>query len=136
MFHHKDMQRVWGIVIAALIVGWATMSPAETGPAAVREAIEADWDKQEARKGRAAGDPAAILEAAERGERLLADLQTLENAPHLDSESKVLSRLRGQLANLQSSSEAQRLPLYREIRWLNRDIALKNPLMGDAPSFS
>lgn len=133
MFCHKWMPMVGSVIIALWTGTWAiNISRAEDVTTAVREAIEADWDKQEARKGRAAGDPAAILEAAERGERLLADLQTLENAPHLDSESKVLSRIRGQLSNIQSRPEEQRLNLYREIRWLIRDIALKNPLVGDS----
>lgn len=138
MYYQKSRQHqsraCLGIVVLAMLSGGMTnLSLAENSPDPFRQTIEADWERQEARLGRAPGHPAAILEAAERGEQLLADLLTLENAPNLDRGREALSRLRGQLENLPSLSEDQRLNLYREIRWLNREIAFQNPLLGDSP---
>lgn len=77
--------------------------------------------------------PAAIRDALKRSELLLDDLCGLQGAPDLDSEAVTLERLQRELSEVESLDEAARLALYRKVRSLGRDLALKNPLFADKP---
>ncbi len=95
-----------------------------------RELVERDWDSQEARKGRTSVASEAIRDALERAGRLLLDLKGMEEGPDLDSEEALLEELRNRMGGLESMEAAERLSFYREVRWLARGAALKNPLLG------
>lgn len=101
--------------------------------AAIQSAIESDWMAQEKRLGRTADSPQAIQAALTRAERLANDLRTLPNAPDLSADASALQALRNQAAALPSLDQAARLALYKNIRALARELALKNPLFSSKP---
>ena len=102
-------------------------------PAALREMVEADWAAQEQRLGRDPASPEALGDALRRAGLLLADLPTLAGAPDFSADVAALERLQGEAAKADSLDPAARLDLYRRIRWLARDAALRNPLLADKP---
>ena len=102
----------------------ATVSPE------FRAAVEADWAAQEKRLGRSATSPQAIEAVMTAAERLLANLSEMAGAPDLDEEKLALARLKSRLAGVESADEAQRLQVYRDIRWVARRMAFKNPLVA------
>jgi len=89
--------------------------------------IEADWSAQEKRLGRTCASPEAIRDVLRRTERLLTDV------PAIHPPAAVLRRLRQQADRLDSLDEPGRLALYREARWIARDLALSNPLLAGKP---
>jgi len=98
-----------------------------------RAAVEADWAAQEQRRGRSPEFPQAVREAVERAGRLLDDLRRMPGAPNFDREAARLERLRKEIGGVDSLDETARLAAYREARWLARDAALRNPLLGARP---
>ncbi|MHC4326349.1 MAG: HzsA-related protein [Planctomycetota bacterium] len=117
-----------------------------------RAAVEADWDAQEKRLGRDVSSPkaiGAILFAAERliadlsrrpdakaigailfaAERLIADLSRRPDAPELGAERAALAELKSQAARVDLPAGSGSAKLYRDIRWVARSIARKNPLI-------
>ncbi|UCD52058.1 MAG: hypothetical protein JSW27_05350, partial [Phycisphaerales bacterium] len=95
-----------------------------------RVAVEADWAAQEKRLERSASSPQAIAAVLRAAERLLADLTQGSDAPDLDAERVALVQAKARVADTDGLSEAQRLDLYRDIRWTARSMALKNPLLA------
>ncbi len=97
---------------------------------ALAAAVEADWALQEQRAGRRPAEAAAILAALERGQRLCQDLgKTLD----VSRETAALVSLRQRVAAVGDLDEPARLRLYHDIRWLTRQLALRNPLLGSQP---
>jgi hypothetical protein len=96
----------------------------------IRSTVEADWDRQEKRLGRSASSPEAIRGIMLAAERLLADLSRRSDAPELDREKTALAKLRSRVAHVDGLAGPARTELYRDIRWVTRGMALKNPLVA------
>jgi len=96
-----------------------------------RTAVEADWDAQEKRLGREVSSPEAIGAVLFSAERLLADLSRRQNSPGLDAEKVALDELKSRAADVDILSDSARAELYRDIRWVIRSIALKNPIVAE-----
>ena len=107
--------------------------PEATDDAAMREAVWADWDVQEVRLERSAGSPESIQAALSRAERLLADLLTTQGVANLESEAAQIEQLVAQSSETSSHHPSDRLGLYRRIRTVTRQLALKNPLIRSHP---
>lgn len=121
-----------GIVFTISI--WIIIDKSEgvdSGSLSFREAVELDWTLQEKRREREPFDPASIQDALKRGENLLSDLQTQFKQLDLSSRKIEWDRLKDRGGRLDSFTGQERLSLYREIRWLIRDIAFQNPLIAD-----
>ena len=101
--------------------------------ASLQTAVEADWAAQEHRNGRQCNSPEAIRDAYRRASRLLADLAHLPGTPELSAERALLEHAATDLNRLDVLDEASRLKLYRQLRWLTRTAALKNPLLTGRP---
>jgi len=112
------MPTALGAMLAALALAGAP-------PDAYRAAVEADWARQETRRGRADDSPAAIAEALARARRFAAD-----SAGALP---EALAALADRAARLDDLDAAARRGLYREIRWVARNAALANPLLAGKP---
>jgi len=101
--------------------------------AALRAAVLADWDLQEQRLGRSPHSPEAIRAAARRAALLLHDLRGLPAIGDLAVERAKFERLRAHAENSGGLDEPSRLDLYRRIRSLAREVALRNPLVTSRP---
>jgi hypothetical protein len=95
-----------------------------------RATVEADWTAQEKRLGRSASSQQAIDAVVTAAERLLTDLSQMTDAPDLHEERTALARLKSRVAGVDSVDEPQTLKLYRDIRWVARRMAFKNPLLA------
>jgi hypothetical protein len=123
-----------GVAAALALAIEMPIAPASEGPMdAMTAMLHADWASQETRAGRAAGSPESIRQALRRAEMLLANLRASADAPDLAAESAGLARLLASAERLDDLDEAGRLRLYREIRSLCRQAALKNPLWAGQP---
>jgi hypothetical protein len=98
-----------------------------------RARIEADWQAQEQRLQRTCDAPEAILEAQKRAEKLLKHLRAQAPALDLTVETAALEELNGETENLEKLDEKARIELYRKIRWIGRNLALRNPLVAGKP---
>ena len=103
----------------------AALSLAGAEPDEYRAAVEADWARQEARRGRAGDSPAAVAEALAMAQRLVADFA--RGGP------EALGALRGRAARLDELDAPARRQLYRDIRWVARDAALRSALPAGTP---
>ena len=120
----------WASFVFAAVIVQLGLGASEGGCDAFRAAVESDWALQEVRWERRPVDPEAICDALHRAERLLADLSTMPNGPDLEREAAALENLRLRVEKVAAEDEAGRLALYHKVRWLARDMALKNPLLG------
>ncbi len=129
----------WACLAAVAATGHApqaALSAPQAGPAepaTFRAMVEADWTAQEHRKGREPHAPRAIRHVLSRTDRLLNDLRRMPNAPDLRSEARALEPLRRQVDRTDSLDEPARLALYRQLRSVTREMALKNPLLASRP---
>jgi hypothetical protein len=96
-------------------------------------AVESDWIRQEEVHGRRPDDVELLREVYRRGGLLMAHLQSSPHHIDFSSEAGLYLQLGGQIENIEALDEQQRLSLYKELRWLNRAVALKNPMLGDQP---
>ncbi len=103
------------------------------GAAELRAAVLADWDLQERRVGRSPQSPEAIRAAVSRAATLLRNLASQTAFGSLAAERSELERLGAHAENSANLDEPARLDLYRQIRSLGREIALKNPLVTSQP---
>jgi len=120
-------------VIMALLIGLAltAIASAEVSVSpAFRATVEEDWAAQEKRLNRDASSPEAIGAVGFAAERLLASLSRMPEAPDLKAERAALTQLKRRVIDVDLLSESQRLDLYRDIRWLTRRLAFKNPLLA------
>jgi len=125
--HHCPRNPVILAVLAVLAISSA-LRAIDSPP--FRAAIEADWAAQEKRLGRSATSPQAIEAVMTAADRLLSNLSEMTGAPDLNEEKRTLAQLQSRIAGVDSIDEAERLSLYRDIRWLARRIAFKNPLLA------
>ncbi len=123
------------VVAATAVLLAAPVPAARAAPPSdrLRERVEADWDAQEQRLGRKAGSPASIREAVARSGRLLQALASMPDGPDTASASANLDRLRRAAEDLDALDAAERLALYRKVRWLTRTAALASPLLAGKP---
>ena len=105
--------------------------PAET--AALSALVQADWEIQEKRLGRASHSPEAIQSALRRARLLLNDLRTLDGIGDQTAPAAALDRWTEIARDLASLDEPARQDLYRQIRSLTRGLALANPLVASRP---
>ena len=133
MWHRCCLERsaivAFGIV---LVLGAAALGTpvGEIPSAAFRTTVENDWAAQEKRLERSASSPEAIGAVLRAGERLLANLTQGPDAPNLKTERSALGELKARAADIGQLGEAQRLALYRDIRWTVRAMAFKNPRLA------
>jgi hypothetical protein len=99
----------------------------------LRAAVEADWTAQERRRGRTPERPEAVLEAAQRADRLVTDLSGRPGGPDVRSEEAELRRLEPAVRRAASLTARERQDLYAGLRWTGRSAALKNPLVAGQP---
>jgi len=125
----------WVCLLVVGLLGVASRTPAAPDAVAadLQTMVEADWAAQETRLSRVAGSPQSLREALQRAGLLLEDLGRAANAPDLAPERASLVRLRDEAAHVESLNDAGRLLLYRSIRSLARQAALKNPLLASRP---
>jgi hypothetical protein len=95
--------------------------------------VETDWASQEFRMGRTPDDLSAIHDAMQRGERLIADLVIEPDDSNVQYDEDAFQKLREKVNTADSLGESERLALYKEIRWFNRELALQNPLFASKP---
>ncbi len=119
------------VAIAVLLLAIPFRTSAATN--SFRENVEADWVAQEKRLGRAPENVTAIRAALERADKLIANLATSSKRNSLESEAVALRRLREQANDAESFDASRRNSLYNEIRWVTRELALKNPLVTGQP---
>jgi mono/diheme cytochrome c family protein len=126
------------VILAALGAGPAVAAgdADEHEAAALRAMVEADWSAQEQRGGRKPSDEQAIRDCLSRVERLSADMDVSFGTAGKQSvahERTSLDKLRQEAEQVASLDEAARWALYRRIRWMGRELMLKNPLWAGRP---
>lgn len=95
--------------------------------------IEADWARQEERRGRTIDDPRAVRDAMASAERLFAALQDDYASADWHAESAALARCSHRVGYAETLDANARRDLYREIRGITRRLVVKNPLMAGRP---
>ena len=113
------------------IVGWSANCVAQEE--GLRQAVEADWNAQERRLGRTPENPAAIHAAYGRAQSLVDSFQKRLVGIGVDRAVQVLDGARRQVAGLEALNKAERLSLWKRLRWATRDLALQNPLVANRP---
>ncbi|UCF14623.1 MAG: hypothetical protein JSW59_14510, partial [Phycisphaerales bacterium] len=119
-------------VSAALVASQSALGGQDgtVAAAGIRTAVETDWDRQEERLDRAVSSPEAIHARLISAERLLAGLSQRTDAPDLEQERTALAKLRARATLVDELAGPARTKLYRDIRWVTRGMALKNPLVA------
>jgi len=123
-------------LVMTVLTAFVTFDPALRGQDGtisspqIKATIEADWDAQEERLDRAASSPQAISARLSAAGRLLGDLSLKADVPELDAERTALKKLRSRAEDIDRMTDVARLRLYRDIRWVTRNMALKNPLIA------
>jgi len=102
-------------------------------PDAFRATIESDWQAQEKRLQRTWDSPEAIRDLLTRTEKLLDNLRAKAGTLDLTAETANLEELRARVESVEKFNKKKRIELYREIRWTERNLALRNPLVADKP---
>ena len=120
------------ILAVAAITSQAPVS-GEMAEETFRLLVEADWERQEKRKGRTSADPAAIRDAVRRARVLTKDLSSGSGAIDTGRERDALDALDVRLKDMAALGETARRRLYHEVRWMTRGVALKNPLIASRP---
>jgi hypothetical protein len=111
----------------------ASASAGDAPATEFRDLILADWDLQEKRLGREPQSPEAIQAVSRRAKLLLEDLSGRPGLGDLAAERAALAPLSQSAANSASLDTADRLELYRRLRTMTRELALKNPLVSSRP---
>ncbi len=124
---------VFGVTACLAPISVGAEEAAGSGESAYRAAIEADWARQEQRKGRRPDDLEAVEDVYRSAVRLLDDLQAMANGPDVRSRVSSLERLEKQVRQAESLDDTSRLELYRGIRWVAREAAFENPLIASKP---
>ncbi len=95
--------------------------------------IETDWAAQEKRLGREAGSVESIRAAVARAENVLQNLKAMTRPQNVREPLAKLAALRREASKGKDDglNDCSRMALYHRIRWLSRDVALRNPLLAD-----
>ena len=129
-----------GKILLALATGWlaafassASAAIALQPDAELRRMVEEDWARQELRLGRTDDSPAALQAATVRATKLLDHSQDRLAEAELRSLEKSLAAWRQAADESQSSEATARQTLYRRVRWMARELALRNPAVTGQP---
>ncbi len=122
------------LVLATVVPGIVVDSQAAGGEASQFQAlIEADWARQEERRGRTPEDPQALRDALASAQRLAEALGEQFAAVQLGSQRETLDRLAARAGGVDTMEPAARRALYCEIRQIARSMAFSNPLLAGRP---
>ena len=116
-----------------MVLGWFTLlaGPLLAAPQTdFQQAVEKDWARQERRLGRTPARAETIRAVYARGVQLLDCIGAMPDAPDLADARRDLASLESRVRTAEGASANERKELYLELRWLVRDIALKNPLFA------
>lgn len=119
------------LALAGLVLVSSVCMGEQQDEDAFREAVEADWARQEARLGRSPSDAAALRAVFDRTRWLIADLGSRAEGPDLTAETAALAKMEQRILRAGALSEGARGDLYHELRWITRTVAFKNPLVAD-----
>lgn len=133
MTHTRRQFARYASLTVTLLIALTTAARSEPPQDEFRRLVQSDWQSQEKRWGRKPEDPESIRQALSRGERLGRHLSNVAGGPDVAGEVAELEELRRQVEDLRTLEDHKRLALYRQIRSLTRNMALKNPLLGDHP---
>lgn len=122
--------RITWLSLLCMLAAAATVGAED---ALYRQQVEDDWTAQEQRLQRRPDQPEAIRHVLDRAGQLVEDAQSWSNGPRLDQEKEALASLRKQVEAVQSLGRESRLALYRQARWMARELALQNPLLAGKP---
>ncbi|MHB8899866.1 MAG: TolB family protein, partial [Thermoguttaceae bacterium] len=111
----------------------AEPSQGQDDPVDFRAVVEADWARQEQRRGRSIEDGAAVRDALAAALRLHGALTEEFDLLDLQSDRTALARLAAKAAAVEVMEPAERGRLYNQVRWTGRQLALKNPLVAGRP---
>jgi hypothetical protein len=115
------------VLVLAASAGFGGPERHESG---FRRAVEADWARQEKRRGRTTADPGACRDALARGARLLADLASRFPKLDLRFERESLEALQLRVRDGARRDPAAWTALYHAVRWIVRSCVLVNPLLA------
>ncbi len=119
-----------GLAACGLRAGSVSISPPD---AALKSAVEADWDRRERRWGRAPESPAALRAAVERLDQVLRAQSGGPSSTAATPAETTLAELRRAAENADVLDDVSRLAKYREARWLARGLALESAGIGRQP---
>ncbi len=120
-------------VLAMLLLGVSCHAAAQAGEPDFQALIEADWARQEQRRGRTLEDPQAVRDALASARRLRAALGEQFGMIDWRSEEQSLSRAAIKVGAVETMEPAARRALYCEIRGIARRLAFRNPLVAGHP---
>jgi len=128
------MPIVAALILPSLLANYHLAAASGEGhDPALSDRIEADWAAQERRLQRTPDSPESVRGALQRAERLLADLRRASPEIPFEPEASTLRSLRGEVAEVDQLDAERRLTLYHQLRWVTRNLALKNPLLAGKP---
>ncbi len=116
-------------ILAASLAAFASITLFAKPPqpdATMRRAVEQDWERQEQRSGRTPDSPAAVTEAVNRAEKLLAHRRDSGDAAPPNGAETVWQELRQSAASVESLDAGQRQALYHRVRWFARGLVLQD----------
>ncbi len=99
----------------------------------LRQMVERDWALQEKRWGRTAESLPALREALARTDKLLEYSKDRLSVADMKDSRVELGKLQKAAEGWESFDAAARLNLYRQVRWLSRELALRNSLAPGKP---
>lgn len=117
-------------IVAILALGSLSLASYGAADDSFNRLIAEDWAAQERRLDRSTADPQAIRSVLNRANALLNRLLAGSEPPELADEKTRLESLALLVANVNELDEAGRTLLYRQVRSVAREIALKNPLIA------
>ena len=95
--------------------------------------VEDDWARQEKRWGRTADSTEALHAAVARVAKLLERQRDRMEASAVRAAAASLVELQKAAPDAESFDAAARLALYRQARWMARELALRNSSIADQP---
>ena len=124
------LRRLAIVLAATVLAGGASAWGGESDFEAM---IEADWAGQEERRSRTIDAPRAVRDALASSQRLLAAMNDQFDTLDLQAEKWQLTRCARRVGAVEALDEETRRELYRDIRTITRQLALKNPLLAGRP---
>jgi hydrazine synthase alpha subunit-like protein len=122
-----------GFLTAFLVIVIVDVSDVPAAEPDLQTMVDADWARQEERKGRTIEDSLAVRDVLASAERLLAALGEEFQSLDLQAERWALSRCAHRVGAVEKLNEEARRELYCEIRGITRGLVVKNPLLANRP---
>jgi hypothetical protein len=117
-------------IVAILALGPLSLASYAAADDSFNRLVAEDWAAQERRLDRSPADPQAIRSVLNRANALLNRLLAGSEPPVLADEKARLESLALLVTDVNELDEAGRTLLYRQVRSVARDVALKNPLIA------